>query len=307
MILVVGLSPAWQRALWFGNVRLGSVNRARRVLETTAGKGPNVARIIGMLGGRSRLLTIAGGHRGRLVAQSLSQDGVNARVVRVEGESRLCQTLIDPRGATELVEEVPPLGRNEVAKLLAVFDREIRSARMLVLVGSVPKGCGDDFYARLIRKARRREIRVLVDAQTTQLQNAIREKPFLVRLANHELEEATDRQCHGPRGIENAARELLVAGVRWVVVSSGGGPVYAFSGGQSWRAMPPRIKVVNPIGSGDAMMAGIACKLLGGEKVIDAVRFGIGCGTANALMARAGVLRLADAERLGRRIRWFGP
>ena len=40
MILVVGLSPAWQRTLEFSqDIQLGEVNRARRVTETASGKG----------------------------------------------------------------------------------------------------------------------------------------------------------------------------------------------------------------------------------------------------------------------------
>ncbi|MSR64549.1 MAG: hypothetical protein EXS18_02070 [Verrucomicrobiae bacterium] len=298
MILVVGLSPAWQRALWFDSVRTGHVNRARRIVENTAGKGPNVARIVRQLGHRSRLLTVAGGHHGKLIQRALAADGVDARIIRVVAETRICQTLISPQGFTELVEEARSLSRGEVAKLMTVFDQEIRRAKMLVLMGTVPPGCGDDFLARLTRKATHLGLPVLIDTQTKQLVNAIREKPFLVRLTSHELAEATGLSCGSAGAVRTAARALCKMGARWVVVSSGPGRVVAVGKSETWTAMPPKIKAVNPIGSGDAMMTGIAVSLLRGQPMIAALRFGVACGTANALTAAAGMVHRSDVRRL---------
>ena len=67
MILVVGLSPAWQRTLQFEKLIPGKVNRAKRVRETASGKGVNVARVASILGAKIRLLTVASGHRGELL------------------------------------------------------------------------------------------------------------------------------------------------------------------------------------------------------------------------------------------------
>jgi len=53
-----------------------------------------------------------------------------------------------------------------------------------VLTGTVPPGCGDDFYERLIRRA---DQPVLVDAQRTQLLNAARARPLLVKINRDEL------------------------------------------------------------------------------------------------------------------------
>ena len=71
MILVVGLSPAWQRTLTFEQLTPGRVNRANHVSETASGKGVNVARVASILGADVRLLTVAGGTRGRLLKAQL--------------------------------------------------------------------------------------------------------------------------------------------------------------------------------------------------------------------------------------------
>ena len=109
MILVVCLSSSWQRTLFFPEFCPGEVNRATRGLETASGKGVNVARVAMQLGAKVRILTTAGGARGRLFRKALKEDGIPATIISTAGETRLCQTLIgrsnDPSPLiTEIVE-----------------------------------------------------------------------------------------------------------------------------------------------------------------------------------------------------------
>jgi tagatose 6-phosphate kinase len=71
---------------------------------------------------------------------------------------------------------------------------------------------------------------------------------------------------------------------------------------EKWVVTPPVVAAVNPIGSGDAMMAGIATALDRGQAMVEAVRFGVACGAANALTATSGEVRRADVMRLLRRV-----
>src|ERR1035441_8183088 len=99
MILVVGLSPAWQRTLEFDEIVPGKVNRAVRISETASGKGVNVTRVASILGADVKLLTVAGGQRGRLLKVQLKRQGLTTSVVPVKVETRICQTLL-ARNAT---------------------------------------------------------------------------------------------------------------------------------------------------------------------------------------------------------------
>jgi len=280
MILVVGLSPAWQRTLRLSGLCIGKVNRAGSVDETASGKGVNVARVLRQLGADVRLLTVAGGHRGKLLAQSLKNQRISTRVIRVAAETRICQTMIGRGGITELVEEAQELRATEVARVMDAFGRELRRAGLVVLTGTVPPGCGDDFYARLIAMTC---VPVLVDAQDRQLVNAVRAGAFVVRINRDEFAAATKiGRCEG----------------QWWIVSNGARPVAVYHGREMRRLRPPRVKAVNPIGSGDAMLAGIACSLWRGQSVHDAIRLGMACGAANALTWKPGFVRRADVNRL---------
>ncbi len=276
MILVVGLSPAWQRTLEFDSLVPGKVNRAVRVSEMASGKGVNVARVARQLGAKVRLLTVAGGCRGRQLMAGLPSAVV---VVRVKAETRICQTLMAGGVITELVEEAGPLSRAEVASVMRHFDRQQARARLIVLSGSVPAGCGDDFYARLIRRAR---VPVLVDAHGRQLSHAMAARPLVVKVNRDEFREG--------------------AGAEWVVISDGPRPVGVRHGRERFTVTPPRVNAVNTIGCGDAMMAGMAVALARGEAMPAAVRFGVACGAANALTPQPGFVHAADVKRLFRKV-----
>ena len=300
MILVVGLSPAWQRTLVFEEIFPGTVNRARHVSETASGKVVNVARVGMILGAKIRVLTVAGGVRGHWLQAELRREGLDAHVVSVTAETRVCQTLLVRDSATELVEEAGPLSATEAGSVMRAFDGDMRRAELVVLTGTVPPGCGRGFYARLVDECRRRGIRVLIDAQEAQLRNALRRRPFLVRINRHELAAATHADCGNRAGVRRALNKLMRNGPQWAVVSDGAKSVYVSENlNRRPRVLtPPHVKARNSIGSGDAMMAGIAVGLRRGLSVLDSVQFGIACGAANAMTAEPGFVRVADVRRL---------
>jgi len=300
MILVVGLSPAWQRTLVFEEIMPGKVNRAARVGETASGKGVNVARVASILGADVKLLTVAGGERGRLLKAQLKRQELNARVVPVQVETRICQTLLTRVTTTELVEEAGPLTSVEVKEVLRVFAQAVREADLVVLTGTVPKGCGDDFYARLVDESIRRGARVLIDAQKVQLRNALKRRPFLVRINRDELAAATGIECAGRKSILPAVGKLMRRGPQWAVIGDGAKIIYVSEtpGIRASTFTPPRVETKNPIGSGDAMMAGLAVALVRGQPILEAARFGAACGAANAMTAEPGFVRTADVRRL---------
>ena len=301
MILVVGGTPAMQRTLFFEGLEPGEVNRAYEGRIHASGKPVNVARAVTVLGGQALLATFLGGDPGRFVVRELDARGVPHEAVWTEDNAptRTCATLIPDDGpVTELVEEALPVSGKDVAALEEVATRRLSEAEILCLIGSFPPGVPDDFYARLARAACEVGIPVIVDAQKASLREVLAEGPFLVK-PNLEEAVATLDLPSGKTEARAADSALTEAGAGWALVSMGAaGALLGNSSGDLWRIEPPRVEAVNPIGSGDVMAAGLACVLVRGASVPDAVAYGTACAAANALTPTSGEVRPADVESL---------
>ena len=308
MILCVGGTPAMQRTLCFKSLEAGVVNRAYEARVTASGKVVNVARAVTVLGGEALLVTFLGGDPGRFVARELEAGGVPHEVVWAEDDAptRVCMTLLADDGpVTELVEEALPVSAEEVAALEEVVRRRLREAEALCLIGSYPPGVPDDFYARLTAAAHEAGVRVLVDAQKAPLRAALEERPFLVKPNLEETAATLDLPDVRPDA-RTAVVALIEAGAQWALVSTGasGSLLGGDDSGELWNIEPPRVEAVNPIGSGDAMAAGILLALGRGSNVLGAAAYGTACAAANALTPTSGVVRPADVDAL---LPWVRP
>lgn len=302
MILCVGGTPAMQRTLSFERLLPGEVNRAKEVRVTASGKVTNAARVTATLGSRALFATFLGGDSGRFIARDLDDTGVPHDVVWTEAPTRTCSTLLHDGTVTELVEEARPVSAEDAAALEEITRRHLPEARALCLIGSLPSGVPDDFYARLVEAANNAGVPALVDAQKEPLLEALSARPFLVK-PNLEESVATlglpEDSC-----ARNAVRALVKAGAEWALVSTGAeGSVLGNRSREMWRIEPPKLEAVNPIGSGDSLAAGFLHSLVGGSSVPDAAAYGTACAAANVLTPTSGVVRLADVEKLLPRIR----
>lgn len=291
MILCVGLSPALQRTqLLEGPLTIGEVNRAVRTLITASGKGVNVARVLALLGTPVRLVQPLGGPTGQMHAQLAERDGVNQLVVGVPQLTRICTTVLAGGQVTELLEESAPLPPEAGQALFDAAQKALADATALCCTGSLPPGVGDDFYARLIRLAKEKGKAALVDAQKTSLQLALTEKPWLVKVNRQEA--AAMLALPASADPATLCAMLQQAGAQNAIVTDGAnGATLAEESGAVWHiASPPDLTIINPIGSGDAMNAGILAGVERDMPLPEATRLGVACAAANCLTPTSGVI-----------------
>jgi tagatose 6-phosphate kinase len=199
---------------------------------------------------------------------------------------------------TELVEESRPAAAADFAALLAVVRRRLAGCRALVMSGTIAAGGPPDLYLQLTRLAQAAGALAVVDAQGPALAQALAGQPDLVKPNRGELATTLGRVLNDEAAVLAAMRELHARGARRVVVTAGAGAVLAFDGQTFWQIAPPRVVVANPIGSGDAFTAGLVARLVGGDDLGEACRWGAAAGAANALTLMPGELCREDVERL---------
>ena len=331
MILAAGLSPAWQQIVVLDEFSVGEVNRAREVHWCASGKVLNVGLALDFLstspppgkrgqvgarggkndnsklehdgGAAARTLAVVGGLSGDAIRREFAELGISCRWVTSRTPTRICTTILDQESGatTELVENAGSISSDELEEFENAYVEEAARAAVVVLTGSLPAGVPVRFYRELLEKT---PGRVVLDTQGKPLLAALEWRPFVVKPNREELGRTLGRQLETDADLHAAMGELCRRGASWVVASQEKERVWLASGRELLSITPPRVEVVNPIGSGDCLAAGIAAALARGDDVPDAVLFGMAAAAENVgqlLPARLDPVRVAAIrERLGR-------
>lgn len=280
MILVAGLSPAWQQIVVLDELQVGEVNRAREVHWCASGKVLNVALAVHRLGLPCRAVSIAGGELGPLLRSDFARQGVPCDWIETTGGTRVCTTILDGRSrvTTELVENAAAISPEDLDRFREAFRAALPEAKFVVFAGSLPAGVPQGLYAELLGEV---TVPSMVDVQGPVLELALASRPTIVKPNREELANTLKRPLETGSDLVAAMQEVCSAGPEWVIVSAGGGALWAASKTEAYRVQPPAVPVVNPIGSGDCLAAGVACGLFAGDSFLESLRFGVAAASEN--------------------------
>ena len=304
MILAAGLTPAWQQILVFDQFRSGEVNRAQEAHWCASGKVLNVGIAGHALGEQFRTLAMIGGSGGEAIRREFATAEIDARWIETEIPTRVCTTILDKSSGvtTELVEESRTPTEQALADFEAAFAEESKDASVVVLSGSLPLGVPTDFYRKLLERT---SCRAVLDIRGPELSEALSCRPFLVKPNREELGKTFGRDLSNDEDAAAAVWQTIELGADWVVLTDGSRPVIiGFEGGLFRASSPEDLNVVNPIGCGDCLAAGIAVALEGGRTPINAIRFGMGAAIDNVEQLLPARLNRARVEAVAR---WVTP
>jgi tagatose 6-phosphate kinase len=238
---------------------------------------------------------------GQQIQDDCAQLGLAARWIITSAPTRVCSTLVEAgRGlVTELVPEAPALATAEREGFQAAFAEEAAHAAVVVLIGSLPPGTSSSFYQDLLVHVRGR---VILDARGPELLAALAARPFLVKPNRQELASTLGRPLETEDALFEAMRELNGRGAKWVVVSGGDAPVYASGPAGLWRLQAPAVRVVNPIGCGDCLAAGLAHALTNDWDIPDVLCFGLATAVDKLGRLLPGQVERDHVEELARSV-----
>ena len=120
-----------------------------------------------------------------------------------------------------------------------------------------------------------------------------------------EAQRLLDRSIGTQAEAAAAARELA-SRAEVAIISMGKQGAILAAGDEVWQGIPPEVRVVSTIGSGDSMLAGVMFRLYEGGDLGEALALGCAAGAATAMTNgveighRKDILRLADSVRVER-------
>lgn len=299
MIQTVTLNPAVDRELRVPAIEFGQVLRASASRVDLGGKGFNVSRALLALGEPSRALGFVGGAAGRMIAEGLSALGLAVDLVEVAGgETRTNVTVVAPDRQVKVNEPGPTVTAEEEGRLREKVRGLARPGDLWVLSGSLPPGASPAIYAELTRLLQAAGARVLLDASGRALAEGCAAAPFLVKPNGAEAAELTGLPAGSEAEALAAAEAVRRLGPERVLLSLGRRGALLVGEGQAWLARPPAVVEQNPIGAGDAMLAGLAFGLARALPLPEALRWATAAGAAAASLPGTGMGDRPLVERL---------
>jgi tagatose 6-phosphate kinase len=302
MILCVTLNPCLDKTLTVPPWRPGDSVRGTAVRELVGGKGNNVARALARLGRRARPVTFLGGAVGASCEALLRRDdGLDPLVTPTEAPTRVILTVRTGTTAdqTAFFDPDPAVSAAEAEAMLRRVEGALAEGGVeaLTLSGSSPSPATHGLYSELIALARSRRVPVLLDTYGPALGAIWGFWPDAIQLNRREAAAHLRRPSASEADLAALLDGWSRHGVVWAIVTDGPNPVLVRHRGRLYRVRPPAIAAVNPIGSGDCLLAGLVDAWLSGLGPEAAIRRAVACAVANALVWDAGAIDPEEVKR----------
>jgi 1-phosphofructokinase family hexose kinase len=267
--------------------------------DSAGGRGINAASVIHAFGGKTLAILPAGGAPAARFERFMDHCGFPVATVPIRNDIRLNLTITDRHGLTvKLNEAGPRLDAEEVANVESTVDKYLGSATWLMLCGSLPPGVPADFYARMIARAKKKNVRTLLDSDGDALSRGIEAEPTIVSPNQQEAEHLLNSVLLTRSSAIAATRRIQAMGAKSVVLSLGSRGAIGASGDRMWEAIPPRMEAISPIGAGDAMAAAFLWSIENNDDFPEALSWGVAAGSASAKLPGMQFATLEQARAL---------
>ncbi|HEL0025742.1 TPA: tagatose-6-phosphate kinase [Streptococcus equi subsp. zooepidemicus] len=305
MILTVTLNPSIDISYPLEALALDRVNRVEAVQKTAGGKGLNVTRVLAEAGQSVMATGFIGGKLGDFVIHQLQEQGISNQFFKIKGETRNCIAVLHEGMQTEILEAGPYIDMDEAEGFLNHMSIIAKQFDVLTFSGSLPKGLTAHYYQDLITMARAYGSKVVLDCSGALLKAVLasKDKPTVIKPNLEELEDLIGQPVTlDEERLISLLSQPLFEGIEWIIVSLGAQGAFAKHHNRFYRVTIPKIEVVNPVGSGDATVAGIAWALAEGDDDETLLKKANVLGMLNAQETRTGHVNMAHFDELFDRI-----
>ncbi|MFC7786826.1 1-phosphofructokinase [Rossellomorea sp. GCM10028870] len=302
VIATVTLNPAIDVRYTLSQFQIGGVNRVSSIEKTPGGKGLNVTRVLSGLGNQITCTGFLGGKNGEWIQNQLSHMNLHDHFVSIQGETRSCLAVLSKGGQTEILEPGPVIGPDEIERFNRMFAYIMDTVDFVVVSGSLPRGIPNDFYKGLSEKANQKGVRMLLDTSGPALTDSMAGKPFLIKPNKDEFNDLIGRKTNSKSDMLQQAQSICQKGVPYVLLSLGGEGAFLVSENRVLFARIPNVNVVNPVGSGDSMLAGFTHAYSHGYPIEEVLKWACACGMSNAMLEKTGSINPVHVKRFVKEI-----
>lgn len=297
-ILTITFNPALDESTSVGEFVPDKKLKCSQPICEPGGGGINVARAITQLGGKALAIYLAGGDTGKKIHQLLTDDSVKSVVIETAESTRVNLVVTDTANKKQYLLDMPGSRVNESEWQACLNEiTQIADVKYMVASGSLPPGAPTDIFAKVASIAQQKGALLIVDTSGEALKKAVEAGVYLIKPNLRELAALIGKTDLDIASVPYAAREIINKGnCEVVVVSMGPHGAYLVTKDYSIKITPPSLTVKSTVGAGDSMVAGIVLSLANSKNLIEAVRYGVACGSAATINYGTQLCSKVDAD-----------
>ena len=287
MILTVTANPLIDRTLVVNSLQPGKILRATHVSEIVGGKGINVARIVKVLGEDVHAISFVGGYYGGWLQDILELDNIPNTLIRTLSPTRFQVSILDntSKTHTDIIDPGSYVSTNEIQTMIYESENLIMrtpAIKWLVLSGSTPQGKVSNLYYDLIKLANKYNVKTVLDSYGEFFKMALKAKPYIVKQNKQEAETLLRKPINSKVKILDYIKKMWDIGIALPILTMGKDGAIAGYQNKIWEIKPPKVKIVNATGSGDAFIGTLVVKLSQGKSMEESLCWATAAGAANA-------------------------
>ncbi|MEL3712082.1 tagatose-6-phosphate kinase [Staphylococcus borealis] len=291
MILTLTLNPSIDISYSLDHFSLDTVNRVNNTIKTAGGKGLNVTRVLSEYGEDVTASGFLGGKLGEFIEQQLNANQINHHFFKITEETRNCIAILHEGQQTEILEQGPSITELEASEFKTHLAKLLTKANVIAMSGSLPRGLKSDYYADLIKLAEQHQKLTILDSSGQSLLDVLLSdyKPTVIKPNIDELAQLLQTKVTSEiECLKDAVNQPIFDGIAWIIVSLGSEGAFAKHHNNYYKVNIPRIDVVNPVGSGDSTVAGIASGLIHQDEDDVLLKKANAFGILNAMESQTG-------------------
>lgn len=272
MIATVTFNPAVDQTMQFDQkISRNIINRSIESRFDASGKGINVSRFLSSVGIKTKAIGLVGGFTGEFIRSDLSNEGIPHFFVTIRGPTRINTTVISKSGSFKFNQTGPYIDKPVADTIISKLKET--DPDLVHIGGSLPPGIDTDVIDAIASGPWNTSVDVHGD-----LLPDLNARYSICKPNRIELEGATGLKLSTIEDYRQAARQVQKWGFNKVIVSLGDDGAIAVGDNQTFVADALDVKVVDEVGAGDALIAGV----LGGINQGESLQFSLRSGVALA-------------------------
>ncbi len=253
MIITVTLNPAVDRYLFLDKLSLDKTNIVRGKKVVCGGKGINVSYYLSLLKQKNIASGFLFADDEKNFKQQICNSYTKVDFLTVEGKTRE-NLKINCHSQLLEINDNNFVTNEDRSNFLCRYEKYCQKGNIIVLSGSLPDGCDQNDYSRLIKKAKENDCTVILDTSKKALLNSWRYADII---------KPNKEEFFGLTGIEwnKMTKEKMknyFFSKYLTVVSLGEEGSLFIKGNAVYKVEPLPIQVYSPVSAGDGMVAAMA-------------------------------------------------